>query len=62
MNNGIYKHWTDKEERRIVKFLETQGYQRLADELNVRYNMLTSKINQLRKSGKYFRIKKELQL
>lgn len=62
MNNGIYKHWTDKEEKRIVEFLETQGYQRLADELKVRYNMLTSKINQLRKSGKYFRIKKELQL
>lgn len=62
MNNGIYKHWTKKDEKRIVEFLETQGIQKLADELNVNYFALTGKINRLKKTGKYFEIKKELQL
>lgn len=57
-----YKHWTKKEEKRIVEFLEIQGIQKLADELNVNYLALTGKIARLKKTGEYYEILKEMQL
>lgn len=48
-----YRRWTIREENMIIEFMKNQGLQLLADKIGVDYWKLMSKLNYMRKQGKF---------